>query len=113
MADQNDLQNTAEWHKARIGRVTASRVGAILGHNPYQSADDTMREMVREYFGAPREFEGNAATEYGNKHEADAIVDYMALTGRIVEDCGFVPYEDWAGFSPDGMIEGGQWGVRS
>tara|TARA_R110001599_G_scaffold173340_2_gene365154 strand:+ start:7389 stop:8270 length:882 start_codon:yes stop_codon:yes gene_type:complete len=104
MADHNELQNTEAWHKQRKGRITASRVGAILGHNPYQSADDTMREMVREFHGCPREFEGNIATEWGNKHEEEAITDYMIETGNISVDHGFIAYEDWAGCSPDGLI---------
>jgi putative phage-type endonuclease len=104
MADHNAEQNTTAWHEARKGRVTASRVGAILGHNPYQSPEDTMREMVREFHKCPREFEGNIATEWGNKHEEEAITDYMIETGNISKDHGFIPYADWAGCSPDGLI---------
>ena len=102
-------QRTEEWHAARKGRITASSVGAILGHAPYATRDDVMRRMVREWVGAEPEFEGNIATEYGTRNEAGALTEYMMETGNAVEAVGFIAREDWAGCSPDGLIgeEGG------
>ena len=42
-------QYTPEWWEARKGLVTASSVGAILGHDPYRDRDDVMRAMVRAW----------------------------------------------------------------
>ena len=81
-------QRSEEWHKARSGRITASQVGAILGHSPYATRDDVMRRMVRDYHGAEREFVGNIATEYGNFHEAGALAEYQMETGNAVEKVG-------------------------
>ncbi len=102
-------QRTEEWHAARKGRITASSVGAILGHAPYATRDDVMRRMVREWVGAEPEFEGNIATEYGTRNEAGALTEYVMETGNAVEAVGFITREDWAGCSPDGLIgeEGG------
>jgi putative phage-type endonuclease len=102
-------QRTEEWHAARKGRITASSVGAILGHAPYATRDDVMRRMVREWVGAEQEFEGNIATEYGTRNEAGALTEYMMETGNAVEAVGFITRDDWAGCSPDGLIgeEGG------
>ena len=102
-------QRTEEWHAARKGRITASSVGAILGHAPYATRDDVMRRMVREWVGAEQEFEGNIATEYGTRNEAGALAEYMMETGNVVEAVGFITRDDWAGCSPDGLIgeEGG------
>ena len=102
-------QRTEEWHAARKGRITASSVGAILGHAPYATRDDVMRRMVREWVGAEQEFEGNIATEYGTRNEAGALAEYVMETGNAVEAVGFITREDWAGCSPDGLIgeEGG------
>lgn len=100
-------QRTAEWHKQRTGRVTGSRAGAALGLSPWQTADDVLRAMVREYHGAPSEFTGNPATNHGNMHERAAMLCFMRKTGLHVEDCGFFPYEDWCGASPDGLTEDG------
>ncbi len=97
-------QRTPEWFAARKGRVTASSVGAILGHDPYRDRDDVMRAMVREWHGAESEFSGNVATEYGTHHEAGALAEYEMETGVTVDPVGFVTREEWAGCSPDGLI---------
>ncbi len=100
-------QGTDEWFRARVGKVTGSRVGAILGLNPWQGPEDVLRAMVREYHGAEQEFKGNAATEWGNGNEAGAIAQYEMRTGNKVRQCGFMSVNDWLGASPDGLIDGG------
>jgi putative phage-type endonuclease len=97
-------QRSAEWFAARRGRITASSVGAILGNSPHTNRDDVMRRMVREWHGAENEFQGNIATEYGTFHEDGALVEYQMETGNAVTLEGFVMREDWAGASPDGLI---------
>lgn len=91
----------------RKGRITASLVGAILGNSPYMTRDDAMRSMVREYMGAEREFTGNIATDYGNLHEAGAIMEFEMETGLDVAKSGFITFEDWTGCSPDGLPSNG------
>ena len=90
----------------RVGRVTGSRVGAVLGLNPYTTRDDVLREMVREALGAPREFVGNVMTQWGTDHEPEALARYSEQTGVFVEDAGFVvhPQYLWLGVTPDGMV---------
>ena len=100
-------QQTDGWHAARLGLVTASNAGAILGCDPYRNNEDVMRQMVRSFHKAKREFSGNVATEYGNFHEAGARIDYQLWSGNIVEPCGFFALESepcWLGASPDGLI---------
>lgn len=97
-------QKSAEWFEARTGRVTASMVGAILGLSPYMSRTDAMRVMVREALGAEREFKGNVATDYGTRNEPGALIDYRLETQHDVQAVGFMPFEDWLGASPDGLI---------
>jgi putative phage-type endonuclease len=97
-------QRSPEWFAARAKRITASNVGAILGFSPYMNRHDVMRNMVREALDAPREFTGNAATEWGTYNEAGALIDFRFRTGLDVEKAGFCFYEDWAGCSPDGLI---------
>lgn len=99
-----EKQRSAEWFEKRKGRVTGSAVGAILGMNPWMTQDDVMRRMVREYHGAESEFQGNAATAYGQAHEDQAIFDYQLETGLDVQECGFFEYGDWLGASPDGLV---------
>lgn len=97
-------QRSKEWHEARKGRITASRVGAILGNNPYKDRADVMREMVREAIGEPPEFVGNIATQWGMNNEAGVLIDYRLETQHDVAEVGFIEFEDWAGVSPDGLI---------
>ncbi len=97
-------QRTAEWHDARRGLITASSVGAILGNSPNGTRADVMRRMVREWHGAEPEFTGNIATEYGQRNEGGAVTEYTMETANTVQAVGFITREDWAGCSPDGLI---------
>jgi putative phage-type endonuclease len=97
-------QRSPEWFAQRKYRVTGSSVGAILGLSPFMKREDVMRNMVREYHSAEREFKGNQATEYGTFHENLAKMDYQLKTGVMVEKCGFYTYENWLGASPDGFV---------
>lgn len=99
-------QRNADWYAQRIGRITASRVGAILGLGKFQSRDDVLRTMIREALGAESEFTGNEATEYGSLHEADALAEYEKLRGVMIEPCGLCvhPQHDWLAASPDGFV---------
>lgn len=96
----DDMQRTPEWHEARVGRVTGSAVSGILGLSPFMARADVMRRMVREALGAPAEFTGNVATEYGTFHEAGAMVEFQMETGLTVTPAPFVKFEDWLGASP-------------
>lgn len=91
----------------RKGRVTASRVGAILGLSPFAKPEDVLREMVREHHGAEREFTGNVATDWGNEHEAQAVAQYEFETGLNFYATGdqqkFEVWEGWLGATPDGV----------
>ena len=98
-------QRSEEWFKNRVGRVTASNVGAILGIDPYRGPEDVLRAMVREAHEAEREFKGNVATEYGTFHEEGARAEFEMEHGLAVTKAGFIKHEDWLGASPDGYID--------
>lgn len=97
-------QRSEEWFAARIGRVTGSQVGAILGLSPYADRASVMRSMVRAYHKSPTEFTGNVATGWGTAMEPQARADYEMDTCQDVQDAGFVEWEDWLGASPDGFV---------
>ena len=102
-------QLSKEWFAERVGKITASNVGAILGHSKYRSPDDVMRSMVREHFGDEKEFTGNIATEWGNDHEYTAVKALEVALGEEILESGFIvhPEFDWAGASPDGRLMSG------
>ncbi len=97
-------QRTEAWHKQRVGRITGSIAGGVLGLSPWQTPESILRQMVRAYHGAPSEFVQNPAVEHGTKHERQAMLCFMRKTGLHVEDVGFLPYGDYLGASPDGLI---------
>lgn len=98
-------QRTPEWHKARVGKITGSSAGAILGLDPYRDADDVLRAMVRAYHGAEPEFTGNVATEYGARNEENALWEYELDMEIRPASCCFILHENgWLGASPDGLI---------
>lgn len=91
----------------RTGRITGSRIGAILGLNPYSTRSDVLREMVRESHGAEREFKGNEATRYGEAHEPDALAAYEAREGVMTYGGGELlihPVHDFLAVTPDGLV---------
>lgn len=100
-------QRTAAWFEKRKGRVTGSIVGAILGLSPYMTRADAMRSMVRAALGAPSEFTGNVATEYGTHHEPGALVEFQMEKELRVKPAPFVIHDDWLGASPDGFTSDG------
>jgi putative phage-type endonuclease len=102
-------QRSQEWFKEREDRVTASRVGAILGVDPNANPADVMRMMARQYQGAESEFpQGEFVDEvifaYGRHHEKGAKIDYTMETGSIIKECGFTTFDNWLGASPDGEV---------
>ena len=100
-------QRSEAWFESRKGRITGSRVGAILGLSPWQKPGDVLRAMVREYHGATSEFLGSVATDHGTANEQRALLAFMRETGLGVEQCGFFPYGDRMGASPDGLTSDG------
>jgi putative phage-type endonuclease len=96
-------QRSPEWFEARKGRVTGSIAGAALGLCPWMNPAQVIRKLVRDHHGAPSEFVGNPATEYGTRHERAAILRFIRATGFDVAECGFLPIGDFSGASPDGL----------
>lgn len=99
---------TAVLSPLRQGRITGSRVAAILGASKYATAEDAMREMVRQALDADPEFVGNEATDFGSAHEADAIRDYeyhQLVTVHSMQDVVLHPnYPDLLLVTPDGLV---------
>jgi exodeoxyribonuclease (lambda-induced) len=99
-----EKQLSEEWFEKRKGRITGSRVGAILGLSPFAKPADVLRSMVREYHNAESEFTGNIATEWGNDNEDKAIAVYEISEGAMVISTGFHIHGDMFGASPDGFV---------
>jgi len=98
-------QGSQAWRAERVGRITGSRIGAILGVSPFQSRAAVLRQMVNEARG---EFTNIDAPplRWGNEHEAEAARVYTALyaSGQEVTECGFYPVGVMLGASPDRLV---------
>lgn len=100
------LQRDQSWHAARIGKVTASRVGAILGFGKYAKRSDVLREMVEDALSPEPIDRSNPAMQWGSDHEADALNAYEQRFAMMIEPCGAIvhPEYSWIAASPDGFV---------
>lgn len=105
------LQRTAEWHSARRGKVTASRIEDIvrlLRNGNYSAArKNYAAELVTQRLtGKDPEVLTNEYIEWGIAQEPFAREAYTQRTGNVVVEVGFIdhPRLPYAGASPDGLV---------
>lgn len=106
-------QGSEEWHCARAGKVTASRIADVLAKGRSGASSITraayMGELLAETLtGQPANaFEGNADTERGIELEPQARAAYELAKGSMVAPVGLVihPRIDRSGASPDGLTD--------
>jgi len=98
-------QRTDEWHKARTFRLTASRFGAARSHCQYTKPKQLLKNMLWN------DFQGNVATEYGEKNEDVALGIYekckekQGTPVQIKRPGLIVSLEHpWIGVSVDGLV---------
>ncbi len=104
-------QRTPEWYAARVGKVTASRIGDVVGRTKagkYRAErKNYMAELLAERLsGAPYEFFVSAEMEHGTELEPLARSEYEFTTDTVVEEVGFAPHPtiEMSGASPDGLV---------
>jgi putative phage-type endonuclease len=106
-------QRTTEWHQARLGKVTASRVADVIAKTKTgygASRANLMADLIVERLtGQPASTFTNAHMEWGTEQEPHARAAYSARTGELVEEVGFIDHPRIAnsGASPDGLVADG------
>jgi len=101
------VQGTPEWHQARLGRVTASKIADVMMKPSTAGYQNYLAQLVCERLtGQPTETFVSAAMQHGTDTEAQARAFYEMETGNDVVEVGFVPHPKLAmsGASPDGLI---------
>ena len=104
------IQGSPEWHQARLGRVTASRVADIVRRTKTgysTSRANYMAELIAERLtGTAADSYKSPAMQWGTDHEADARSNYEFMTDSEVVPVGFVehPAIGMTGASPDGFV---------
>lgn len=103
-------QRSDEWYEARLGKVTASRLGDVMAtiKKGEAAARANYRiELVSERLTGERMLSFTShAMQWGVYNERAAVAAYELETGRIVSDVGFVAHPVIAdsGASPDGLV---------
>lgn len=104
-------QGSQEWRDARVGRVTASRIGDVMRKlkNGTSGADRKryMDKLVAERItGRPMAQKSVASLDRRLEMEPDARTAYEFYSDNTVEEVGFIehPTIPFAGASPDGLI---------
>lgn len=104
-------QRTEEWFKARLGKVTASKVADVMAKTKTgisASRANYLSDLVVERLtGQQAEFYQNDAMQWGTDTEPQARMAYEAHKKVLVDEEGFIDHPSIANFgcSPDGLIE--------
>jgi hypothetical protein len=110
-------QRSPEWFALRAGKLTGSAAKDMLASIKSGEAAarrDLRYKLIAERLSGQSQEDGyvNAAMQWGNDHEAEAVAAYEAATGNLVEAIGFVESDNLpVGTSPDGFV--GQDGIVS
>lgn len=104
-------QRTEEWHNARLGKVTASRIADVMAKTKsgYSTArKNYMAELLCQRLTGQHEHNYTSpAMQRGIDLEAKARAVYMIETGHDVEEVGLIEHPTIAmsGASPDGLVD--------
>lgn len=103
-------QGTPEWHAARAGRVTASRIADLTARTKSgwsASRMNYMADLIAERLtGTVAEGFSSPAMRHGTETEPEARAAYEFFQDVTVTEVGFVvhPTIERAGCSPDGLV---------
>jgi predicted phage-related endonuclease len=109
--EQNNKFDRLEWHKKRLCKLTSSRFDDMMQKG--RGKDDRFGRAAMIYIyekiaemitNAPHEV-SSKAMEWGTDMEATAISRYEELTGLKVSPADFYPLGEFAGGTPDGLVE--------
>lgn len=104
------IQGSPEWHQARLGCVTASRIADVCARTKTgfgASRANYMAELIVERLtGEQAERFTNAAMQHGTETEPEARTAYEFRHNVDVVQVGFVkhPTVGDTGASPDGLV---------
>lgn len=107
----NVEQGTPEWHEARRGVITASRIGTLLTDTGKTAKNDKTRRYVLDLLserisGFVEEIPMTYSMERGHDDEEIARNLYSEKYDPV-EKSGFVTNDKWGftiGYSPDGLV---------
>lgn len=101
-------QGSPEWLRARLGKVTGTRLKSVMGSPAVQMT--LIYELVAEQIsGQAEELFTTGAMRWGTEHEADAVLAYERKFNARTELVGFCISDEFPflGLSPDRLIKKG------
>lgn len=95
-------QGTPEWHKARAGKVTGTRLSNVFKTDNLTLIDELIAEMVT---GTTEEGVTTKAMQNGKDTEPVVRLIYQEVKGINIEEVGFclAEWNDYLALSPDGF----------
>lgn len=110
----SNLQLTEQWHKARLGKFTASNFSDLLGKGKkkdeiFSQTAKTLilKKLAERLTGEREEIFTNKDMQWGIDNERNGGISYEMITGNKITEAPFIKlkgYEDYCGGSPDGLI---------
>jgi putative phage-type endonuclease len=99
-------QRSPEWFQAKLGLVSASRIGDVMAKGKGITRTAYMTQLITETLtGVTTEIFVTREMQWGVDQEAAARACAGARLGEIVQEVGFVRHPHLAaGASPDGLI---------
>jgi len=105
----NKVEVRNDWHQKRLGKLTSSRYEHMMqkgkGSRFGTMAMNYIYEKVAELLTNAPHVVTSQAMEWGTNMEAEAILKYQEEKGLIVTQSDFVPFGEFAGGSPDGLVD--------
>ena len=123
--DNKDIQHSLGWYRARLGKITGSKVGELMKSGRNDIFSETAKSYIYKLAGERLmnseivhndcDFEqylaetnvSTRAMRWGTEQEQSARILYCELTNRNVSEIGLKEHKTIANFasSPDGYVE--------
>ena len=106
----DDSQGSEEWHRRKLGKVSASNVRKVVNRNrygkPYAEYEKYMNELVAQRITGKAKRFTSGPIEWGKESEPLAVEAYVDLTDNYVYETSFVEDDeiDNAGASSDRLV---------
>ena len=99
-------QHSPEWHAVRLGKFTCSTLSDLFMTPSTKGYNDAINKVVFERLTgeAPESFV-NDYMKRGTELEPYARERYRMETFNDVQEVGFIEYNEWFGYSPDGLVD--------
>ena len=102
-------QGSGEWLRARLGKVTGTRLKSLVGGK--QARETLIYELVAEELsGQAEEIYVSAAMKWGTEHEEEAVKKYEEKTKTKTDVIGLCVSDEypWLALSPDRLVKKGK-----